>query len=70
MKEFDELVDGSGDGAVAVERARLPGVDDFSVGRFSHRSILEVPENSEERRVFNDILQFLGKAKGLSSDAD
>ena len=59
MLEFDELVDGKGDGAVAVERAKLPGVDNFSVARFSHRSILDIPKGSEERRALREIIQFL-----------
>jgi len=36
LEDLDELVDGVGDGAVAVERGRLEGVDDTIVLGFNH----------------------------------
>lgn len=39
LADLDELVDGLGDGAVAVERGRLDGVDDTVVLSFMHSTI-------------------------------
>jgi triacylglycerol lipase len=47
------ILDGADDGAVSVESARLPGMEDFIVLRCSHRSILR------KREVLGQILHFL-----------
>lgn len=39
LEDLDELVDGVGDGAVAVERGRLEGVDDTILFSFHHGAI-------------------------------
>ncbi len=52
----DELFAGKGDGLVAVERARLAGVDDIVQGRFTHGGILSEAGDSEVKRVRAAIL--------------
>lgn len=43
LADLDELVAGRGDGAVAVERGRLEGVDDVVLLPFDHRTALTGP---------------------------
>jgi pimeloyl-ACP methyl ester carboxylesterase len=52
----EELRNGKGDGCVAVRRARLNGVEDFVVGHYSHRSILQDAERPVVRRTRAAIL--------------
>ncbi|QEH36838.1 Alpha/beta hydrolase family protein [Aquisphaera giovannonii] len=40
---LDELADGTGDGCVAIERTRLPGVDDHVVIRANHAELIRAP---------------------------
>ncbi|MEM6797930.1 MAG: hypothetical protein AAF589_00315 [Planctomycetota bacterium] len=41
LRQFDEVVDGKGDGVVAIGRARLEGVDDVVTLPFGHLEIVE-----------------------------
>lgn len=43
INDMDEVVDGRGDGAVAVKRGRLAGVPDTHVLKFNHISVLHKP---------------------------
>jgi hypothetical protein len=54
---LDELIDGVGDGAVAVERGRLEGVDDTIVLGFNHSAITLVQALDSEigRRLVAEI---------------
>lgn len=40
---LDELTDGTGDGCVALERAKLAGVDDFKVAHANHAELIRAP---------------------------
>ncbi len=40
---LDEIADGTGDGCVALERAKLKGVDDFQVIHANHAEIIRAP---------------------------
>jgi len=55
----EELFDGKGDGLVAVRRAKLDGVNDVVVGRFSHGGILKQSTDSEVLRVRAEIVSRL-----------
>jgi pimeloyl-ACP methyl ester carboxylesterase len=56
LEDLDELVDGLGDGAVAVERGRLEGVDDTSVLDFSHGLITSELTDASSNRLVAEIL--------------
>jgi pimeloyl-ACP methyl ester carboxylesterase len=56
MAGSDELLNGRGDGVVALERGRLDGVSDVIVGHFSHTEILRPNPNQEVRRVRSMIV--------------
>ena len=40
---LDELTDGTGDGCVAVERTRLPGVTDHVILHANHAELIRAP---------------------------
>ncbi len=40
---LDELTDGTGDGCVAVERARIEGVEDFKILHANHAELIRAP---------------------------
>ncbi|HUF74405.1 MAG TPA: alpha/beta fold hydrolase [Gammaproteobacteria bacterium] len=56
LKDLDELVDGLGDGAVAVERGRLEGVDDTIVLSFNHGAITSALDDEDSRRLIAEVL--------------
>ncbi len=56
LADLDEVVDGRGDGVVAVKRGRLDGVDDTVVLRFSHLSVAGNAENDSIRTIQSQIL--------------
>jgi hypothetical protein len=56
LEDLDELVDGLGDGAVAVERGRLEGVDDTIVLDFSHSSITSELSDASSNTLVAEIL--------------
>jgi pimeloyl-ACP methyl ester carboxylesterase len=61
LEDLDELVDGLGDGAVAVERGRLEGVDDTIVLRFNHGAIASALNDEDSRRLIAEVLARLDR---------
>ena len=61
LEDLDELVDGLGDGAVAVERGRLDGVDDTIVLDFNHGSIASQLTDASSTRLVSEILTRLNR---------
>ena len=59
LRELDELVDGKGDGIVAVKRGKLPGVEDVVVLPFGHLSVTDRSEDEVVQKVQQGILQRL-----------
>lgn len=56
LEDLDELVDGLGDGAVAVARGRLQGVDDTVVLSFRHTTISSALTDESSRTLVAEIL--------------
>jgi hypothetical protein len=56
LDDIDELVDGKGDGVVAVKRGRLDGVSDTIVMRFGHLSVTGEPRDDVQREVQQLVL--------------
>jgi hypothetical protein len=54
--DLDELVEGQGDGVVALKRGRLDGVDDVVVLPFDHLSCTDEPEDDAVRQLQADVL--------------
>lgn len=61
LEDLDELVDGLGDGAVAVERGRLEGVDDTLVLYFGHGAISTDLTDEVGTRLVTEILARLDR---------
>ncbi|MEX2316654.1 MAG: alpha/beta hydrolase [Pirellulales bacterium] len=59
LTDIDELVDGKGDGVVAVKRGRLDGVDDTVVLPFCHMAIGGPPNDPELDAVYQAVLERL-----------
>ncbi len=60
LDDLDELVDGRGDGVVAVKRGRLDGVSDTVILPFGHLSVIGPPqENDAIRDVQQAVLERL-----------
>ncbi len=57
LDDIDELVEGKGDGIVAVKRGRLDGVADTLVMPFGHMSVTGEPDNKVLREVQMAVLQ-------------
>jgi pimeloyl-ACP methyl ester carboxylesterase len=57
LSDIDELVDGKGDGIVAVKRGRLDGVADTLVMPFGHVSITGEPHGDVGRNVQQAVLE-------------
>jgi pimeloyl-ACP methyl ester carboxylesterase len=56
LADMEEIVDGKGDGIVAVKRGRLDGVDDVVVLPFGHLSCTGVPDSDAVRKVQEELL--------------
>lgn len=54
--ELDEVVNGQGDGAVAVASARLDGVDDIVPLHFTHLGVLTRPDDPTIGRLYGEVL--------------
>jgi pimeloyl-ACP methyl ester carboxylesterase len=67
LEDLDELVDGLGDGAVAVERGRLEGVDDTIVLRFNHGTITSALDDEGGQRLIAEVLARLAKERVRSA---
>jgi hypothetical protein len=61
LEDIDELVDGLGDGAVAVERGRLEGVDDTVVLSFRHATISSALTDESSRKLVAEIVERLNR---------
>jgi pimeloyl-ACP methyl ester carboxylesterase len=59
LADLDELVEGRGDGVVAVKRGRLAGVDDTLVIPFGHLSVTGDPTTTAVREVQEAVLERL-----------
>jgi hypothetical protein len=57
LGDIDELVDGKGDGIVAVKRGRLDGVADTLVMPFGHVSVTGEPRDEVGRIVQQAVLE-------------
>jgi pimeloyl-ACP methyl ester carboxylesterase len=56
LGNMDEVVDGKGDGVVALKRALVPGIDDVVVLPFGHLSVTGEPKTKVVRRVHQEVL--------------
>ena len=61
LEDLDELVNGLGDGAVAVERGRLQGIDDTIVFDFHHGAINTALTDDTGNRLVAEILTRLNR---------
>lgn len=59
IADLDEVVGGYGDGAVAVKRGRLDGVQDTVVMDFGHISVLHAQKDPEVQKVYAEVLERL-----------
>ena len=59
LDDLDEVVDGKGDGAVAVQRGRLQGVDDVVVLDFSHTGVLRKATDDEVKKLYREVIERL-----------
>lgn len=57
LNDIDELVEGKGDGIVAVKRGRLDGVADTLVMPFGHLAVTGEPSDKVLRRVQRAVLK-------------
>ncbi len=57
LDDIDEIVEGKGDGIVAVKRGRLDGVADTLIMPFGHMAIAGEPSNEMLRQVQQAVLQ-------------
>ncbi len=60
LADGDELIQGKGDGAVAIERGRLEGVADTMVIDFDHLSMGRQPQTDGERKLREEVLKRCG----------
>jgi hypothetical protein len=62
LEDVDEVIEGKGDGAVAVQRGRLDGVEDVVVVGFAHTQLMDgVGEAS--RKLREEILMRITRAR-------
>jgi hypothetical protein len=59
IADLDEVVTGYGDGAVAVKRGRLAGVEDTQVMNFDHVGVLHDTQNADVQKVYAEVLRRL-----------
>ena len=59
LADLEEVVEGQGDGAVAVKRGRLAGVDDTILMKFTHMGAIGETAESVHQEMFAAILQRL-----------
>jgi pimeloyl-ACP methyl ester carboxylesterase len=57
LDDIDELVEGKGDGIVAVKRGRLAGVSDTLIMPFGHMAVTGAPNDSTIRSFQQAVLQ-------------
>jgi pimeloyl-ACP methyl ester carboxylesterase len=56
LADMDEVIDGRGDGVVAVKRGRLEGVDDTVELPFDHLNCTDAPEDDAVRQLQTELL--------------
>jgi pimeloyl-ACP methyl ester carboxylesterase len=56
VADMDEVVDGKGDGVVAIKRGRLEGVNDVVLLPFDHLSCTGEPEDAAVRNLQKEVL--------------
>ncbi len=61
LADLDEVIDGRGDGVVALKRGRLEGVEDTVIRHFSHLSFNQSPMTGEAELVLKDVMKRLGR---------
>jgi pimeloyl-ACP methyl ester carboxylesterase len=59
VADMDELVEGKGDGVVAVKRGRLEGVEDTLILPFGHLAVGRQPEDAELQALYQQVLSRL-----------
>jgi pimeloyl-ACP methyl ester carboxylesterase len=59
LADMEEIIDGKGDGVVALKRGRLDGVDDIVILPFGHLSCTGAPESDVVRQVQDELLRRL-----------
>ena len=59
LDDLDEVIEGKGDGVVAVKRGRLEGVTDTLICDFSHLSVLQSTYELENDVVYQGLLKRL-----------
>jgi pimeloyl-ACP methyl ester carboxylesterase len=59
LQDLDELVEGKGDGVVAVERGRLAGVEDTEVLPFGHTAITSDLSDEPSQRLLKEVIDRL-----------
>jgi hypothetical protein len=59
LSDIDELVEGKGDGVVAVKRGRLDGVDDTVIMPFGHLAVTGQPRSNALRSVQRAVVERL-----------
>ena len=60
LRDVDELVEGKGDGVVAVSRGRLPGVEDTTVLEFDHFDLTD-DFGGPDKSLVEAVIQRLAK---------
>jgi pimeloyl-ACP methyl ester carboxylesterase len=68
LADMEELLDGAGDGAVAVKRGRLDGVDDTLLLPFSHLAITRKRESDATRELLAAIVARLEEQPPVALD--
>jgi hypothetical protein len=59
LADMEEIVDGKGDGVVALKRGRLEGVEDVVILPFGHLSCTGAPNSETVRQVQQELLSRL-----------
>ncbi len=59
LADMDEVIKGKGDGAVAVKRGRLDGVQDTNILGFSHLNVLHDTNDPHVKEVYAEVLKRL-----------
>lgn len=59
IEDFSEIIEGKGDGVVAVEAAALHGVDDVKVFGVTHRSMWTSPNDESSQELFRCVIDRL-----------
>jgi pimeloyl-ACP methyl ester carboxylesterase len=69
VEAVPEVIDGVGDGVVAVQRSRLDGVDDVLLARVAHADLLSERNDAEIERVQRWIIERIEASPELAGHA-